>query len=112
VSRVADESRSGRVVRADHARIDVVDRPPSARGSAAWSYRARPAADERDEVRLGDERARRQRPAVRADDADGERVVLGDRALAADRRRDRRAQRLRTSGELGLGARDTAPRRR
>src|SRR5262249_21192570 len=62
--------------------------------------------DEDDKIRSFDAGAGGGRAAVAADDADGEGVVLGDAALAADSGGHRSAQALRQELQLALGAGD------
>ncbi len=108
--RVADHRDLGRIVGADHRRIDVdVDHADLARRRMPPAFgrdRARAAADEHHEVGPIDQRAGRPGAAVAADHADGERVVLGDAALTADGGRDRHLQQLGERAQLGLGAGD------
>ena len=75
-------------------------------------HRASAAADKEDQVRGVDDRPGLGRAAVAADDADRQRVAVGDRALAADRRRDAGAQPLRHRLERHLRPRDQPRRRR
>ena len=72
---------------------------------ALGGHRAGAAADEHNQIRLIDDRARLGRAAVGADDADGQRMVFVDRTFAADRGGDRRGQALRELEQLRLGLR-------
>ena len=114
--RIADERHVDLVVGAGHGGIDVdVDDPRLARrrmAPALGGHRAGAAADEDHHVRRIDHRARLRRAAVRSDHADRARAALVDRALAADRRGDRRAERLGERQELRFRAGREQRRRR
>lgn len=108
--RVGEDRYIGAVVGAEDARIGVyVNDPRPARFGVAPAFGRHgtgAAADENDEVGGVDDAPRLGRAPVRADDADRERVVLGDAALPADRRGDRRADTFGERSEGRLRARD------
>jgi hypothetical protein len=110
---VADQRDLGRIVGADHRRIDVeMDDLDLARHRVAPALgrdRARPAADEHHQIGPVDQRPGRGAAAVAADHARRQRMVLRDRALAADRGRDRDLEPFRERLQIGLGAGDHRP---
>ncbi len=107
---IADQRDLGRIVGANRRRIDIdVHHPDLARHRMAPALRrdrARPAADEHDEVRLIDDRPGGRRAAVAAHHPECQRMVVRDATLAADRGRNRRFEQLGKRFELGLRAGD------
>ena len=109
---VADQAGLDPVVGADDHGIDVDvdDRDVPAGDLAVFGGgRARAAADEDHGVGAGHDLAGLVRPAVGADHADRQGMVVGDRAVAADGGRDRGVQEFGQGRELGGGSRDDRP---
>ncbi len=106
---IADDGGRGLIVGADYLRVgvDVYDgRTAFGVAPAFRRDRAGPTADEDDQIRGLDNGAGRRGAAVAADDAEGERVAVADRALAADRRCDGRIQVFGHRRKLRFGAGD------
>jgi hypothetical protein len=78
-------------------------------GAVLGRGRARATADEDHQIGRRDDLARLVRAAVGADHADGQRMVVGDHAVAADRRGDGRVQQLRPVRPVPRRARDDRP---